>query len=98
MRPVVAEQFHDRLVVEADGGFEDDEQLGRKARPTVAQDHVVGVLNAQAGGAADEVEGVEQFLNVEESDVPGMFLRGECGLESIGGAAMASAGVVENDG
>jgi len=98
LRPVVAQQFHNRLVVEADGGFEDDEQLGREARPAVAQDHVVGVLNAEAGRAADEIEWIEQFLNVEESDVPGMFLRGECGLESVGGAAMASASVVEDDG
>jgi len=69
-----------------------------KARPAFAQDQVVGVLNAQAGGAPNQVEGIEQFLNVEKTDVPGMFLAGERGSERVGGTLMSSAGVVKNDG
>jgi hypothetical protein len=98
LRPISAEQFHDRRMVETDGRLKNDQELGREARPAFAEDQVVGVLNAEAGGAANQVEGIEQFLNVEKSDVPGMFLAGESGFESVGGAPMSSASVVENDG
>ena len=58
---------------------------------------VVGVLNAQAGGATKEVEGIEQLLNVEKADVPRMLLPGESTFESVGCTLMSSAGVVKND-
>ena len=85
-------------MVETDGRLQNDQQLRREARPAFAQDQVVGVLNAQAGGATNQVEGIEQLLNVEKSDVPGMFLAGERGFEGFRRAAMSSAGVVKNDG
>ena len=85
-------------MVNADRSLQNDQELRREARPAFAQDEVVGVLNAQAGGATKQVEGIEQFLKVEESDVPRMFLARESGFEGFCCAAMSSAGVVENDG
>jgi hypothetical protein len=84
-------------MVETDGPLQKDQELRREARPASAEDQVVGVLNAQARGATKQVEGIEQFLNVEEADVPRMFLPGESGFESVRCTLMSSAGVVEND-
>jgi hypothetical protein len=97
LRPVSSERFHDWRVVGADRPLQNDQKLRREARPAFAQDQVVGVLNAQARGAAKQVEGIEQFLNVEEGDVPRMFLPGKRGFESVRCTLMSSAGVVEND-
>ena len=97
LRPVGAERLHDRRMVGTDGPLQNDQQLRCKAGPAFAEDQVVGVLNAQAGGAANQVEGIEQFLNVEETDVPWIFLLGKSVFESLCGALMSSAGVVKND-
>ena len=78
--------------------LEDGQELDGEARPALAENQVVGVLNADAGGAANKVEGIEEFLDVEESDFPRVFLSRERRLESIGGALMSAAGVVEDDG
>jgi hypothetical protein len=69
-----------------------------KASPPFAQDQVVGVLNAQAGGAANQVQRIEQLLNVEEANVQGIFLGGESGFESFRGALMSSTSVMKNNG
>ena len=98
LRPVGSERFHDWRMVGADRPLQNDQKLRREARPAFAQDQVVSVLNAQAGGATKQVEGIEQLLKVEKSDLPRMFLAGESGFESFCCAAMSSAGVVENDG
>ena len=81
-----------------DRSLKDKQELGREAGPAFAQNQVVGVLNAQACGATNKVEGIEQFLNVENAHVPGMFLAGESGFESVRCTLMSSASVVENDG
>ena len=78
--------------------LQNDQELARKARPAFAENQIVGVLNAQAGRAANQVEGIEQLLDVEKSDIPGVLLGGESGFEGIRGTLMSSAGVVENDG
>ncbi len=98
LRPVSAECFHNRRMVETDGSLQNEQQLLCEARPAFAQDQVVGVLNAQTRGATNQVEGIEQFLNVEKSDFPWMFLPRESRFESVCCAAMSSAGMVENDG
>ena len=74
LRPVRPEQFHDRRMVDANRPLQHHQQLRRKTRPAFAQDQIVSVLNAQAGGAANQVERIEQFLNVEKSDIPRMLL------------------------
>ena len=85
-------------MVKTNGPLQNHEELRRKARPAFAEDQVVGVLNAQARGATNQVEGIEQFLNVEKIDVPGVCLAGERGFESVRCTLMSSAGVVKNDG
>ena len=85
-------------MVGADRPLQNDQELRREARPAFAQDQVVGVLNAQAGGATKQVEGIEQLLNVEETDIPRICLAEKRGFESVSRAAMSTAGVVENDG
>jgi hypothetical protein len=64
----------------------------------VAQDQVVGVLNAQPGGAAKEIEGIKQLLEIEKGDVPGIILRRESAAQRSGGIAVAASGMVKNDG
>ena len=54
-------------------------------------------MNAEAGGAADEVEGIEVLLDVEEGDVPGAVLRGENGFEGFRSVAVPAAGVMIDD-
>jgi len=97
LRPMISQQRHDRGVADTDRSFEQDQELRRETGPAFAEDCIVGVLYAQAGGAANQVQRIEQFLNVEELDAPWMLLRGESELEGFGCAAMSSARVVEND-
>ena len=85
-------------MIKTDGGLQNDEKLGRETRPPSAEDQVVGVLNSQARRPTNHIERIEQFLNIENADVPGMFLAGESGFEGFGCATMASASVMENDG
>ena len=85
-------------MIKADGALQNDQKLGREARPASTEDQVIRVLNSQARGPTKQVEGIEQFLNVENAHVPGMFLAGESGFEGFRCTLMSSAGVVENDG
>ncbi len=85
-------------MVGTDRALKNEQELRREAGPAFAEDQIIGVLNAQAGGATNQVEGIEQFLNVEKADIPGTLLGGESGFEGFRGALMASAGVMVNDG
>ena len=85
-------------MVETYGPFQKHQQLRREARPAFAQNQIVGVLNAQASEAANHVEGIEQLLNVENRDVPGMFLRGKSSFQGVRRTLMPSASVMKNDG
>ncbi len=98
LRPVITQSFHNGAMVEADGRLQNDQKLGGEACPSAPQDLVVSVLNTYTGGSFNQVERIEQLLNVEQADFPGMLLPGERFLESVGGALMTSAGVVINNG
>src|SRR5579862_8293107 len=96
--PIRPQEIDHLCVVNPNRGLQDLEQLRRETGPGLAKDQVVCVLDVEASDAASDVEGGEQFLNVKQAHVPGMLLIGECIFEGVGRAAMASAGVVENDG
>src|SRR5712692_621046 len=85
-------------MVETDGPLQNEQQRRRETRPAFAQDQVVSVLNAQARGATNQIEWIEQLLNVEKADFPRLFLGGENRFESFRCTLMSSARVVENDG
>src|SRR6266478_6253385 len=85
-------------MVQMDRSLKDKQELRREAGPAFAQNQVVGVLNAEACGATNKVDGVEQVLNVENAHCPRMVLAGESGFEGVRCTLMSSASVVENDG
>lgn len=76
--PIRSQRLHDRGMVEANRSLKDAEELRRKSRPATAQNLVVGVLDSDAGEAAQQIEGIEQFLYVEKSDIPRAILLSEC--------------------
>jgi len=95
--PISLKGSHDLRMVDVDGCLKNAEELRGEARPAAAEDVVVDLLDANAGEAAHEVEGVEELLEVEELDLPGIGLRGEGAADGIGGVAMAAASVMKDD-
>jgi hypothetical protein len=85
-------------VVEPDRSLKDAKKLGRKSRPAPAQDLVVGVLNPYAGEAPKQIEGVEQFLDIEKTYFPRMRLLAECASHRFRCVSVAAAGMVIDDG
>ena len=75
-RPVLPQRLDDRPVIEMDRSLQNAEKLRSKARPAAAQDLVVDILDSYTRRAANQVERIEQFLDIEELDLPGMILRG----------------------
>src|ERR1700678_4506463 len=97
LRPISTERFHDRRLVGADRSLQKNQQLRRNTGPAFSQDQVIDILNAQARRAAHQVEGIKQFLKVEKSNLPGIFLFAESGPERIRSATMSAAGMMVND-
>src|SRR5256885_1455809 len=98
LRPVGTQSFHNRAMVPADGPLQNDQKLRSEARPPPPQDLVVDVLNTESGSPANQVQRIKQLLDIEETDLPGIFLPGERFLESVSGALMPPARVMINDG
>jgi hypothetical protein len=84
-------------MIQTDEGLQNDEELGRGARPAFAQNQVVGIFNMQSCDAAQKVDGRKQVLDIEQGHVPRLGLRGKRGFQGIGCTAMAAAGVVEHN-
>lgn len=96
--PVRSQEAYHAAVSGADRALEEHKKLGCEPCPALSQDQVVNVFNMEAGGTAHDIQGSEQFLNVEKANIPGYSLGGEFISEGLGRTAMASAGVMENDG
>src|SRR5579862_2615 len=96
--PVDLKRLNNLRVVDANRTLQDQQKLRREPRPAAAQNLVVGVLNSYAGKTQKEVEGIEQFLNIEERDVPGMLLLRKRALYRLGCVAVSASSVVKNDG
>ena len=66
---------------------------GTAERPSVLQHVVVDVLYAQARGPANDIDGIEQFLEVNQFGIPRKLLLLDDLLEGGGRGAVAAAGV-----
>ena len=82
-------------VQQADEKLQHAHGLRGAERPAFLQHQVVEVLHAQAGQLAHPVDGVEQFLQVHQPDIPSaLFFHHQA--ESLGGGAVAAARIKEN--
>jgi hypothetical protein len=91
------EEFDHWAVESFDRGLEDAEEGGGAEGPAVLEERVVLLLNADAGEAAEDVELVGEFLELDEVDLPRALLLGDDGLESYGGVAVSATGVMKKD-
>src|SRR6266853_3418681 len=57
--PITSQRPDDRRVIRPDRSLQNDQQVRRDACPPLAQDQIVSVLNAQTGGAANQVERIQ---------------------------------------
>ena len=79
---------------QADHPVHADHQLRRAQRPALLEQQVVNVLQAQAGELAEDVHGVQHFLQVDQADFERPSSAAPSpGLQRIGRGAMAAAGV-----
>ena len=98
LRPVIPQNPDDARMVQLDGALKKGQQGRRKPGPPLLQDQVVAILNAQARGAMDKVNRIQQFLQVQKLDVPGMILLFEDCLQGPGGTPVSAARIVKNYG
>jgi hypothetical protein len=73
------------------------QQAGGPERPTIAQQGVVLLLDANTGDAPQDVQAVGQLLELHELHLPGTILLLDDGFQGKCGVAMAAAGVVKNN-
>ena len=95
--PELFEEAHKRAMKQANGRLQQAQKVDAAESPAILQQHVVLLLNANAGELAQDVELVGEFLELDELDLPGALLLGGDGLQSNGGVAVATAAVMENN-
>ncbi len=79
------------------GALKKGEQRRREPRPTLSEEQIVAVLNSQARGSVNKVNRLQQFLQVQKVDVPGMILGLKEGLQRSGSTAVSTTCVMKND-
>ena|SRR5690242_19816792 len=84
-------------MIDADDEVHRGGELRRSQRPAFFQEQVVDVLQAESGVLAEDIERVEHFLKVDQTDVPRALLLLDDRLQRIGGGAMAAAGVEKDE-
>src|SRR5271166_403143 len=73
------------------------QHLGGSDGPAFFQQFVIDILHPDAGEFANDVERSENVLQVDQPDLPGAVLFLDNGIESVGGAPVAAAGIKENE-
>ena len=96
-RPILPQNANDPRVMQLYGALKEGEQRRRKSRPTFSQEKIIAVLNSQPCGPVNKVNRIQQFLQVQKVNVPGMILGLEHCLQCSGGAAVSTTCVVKND-
>src|SRR6266404_7218647 len=80
---------------ESNGRLKKAQQVHATERPPVLQQHVVLLLNADAGQPAQHIKTVRELLKLDELDLPRpLLLRNNC-LQRHGGIAMSATRIVE---
>ena len=83
-------------MVQANDPVHAGEQILRPERPSAGEHTVVDVLHPNAGDFAEDVEGLEYFLQVQQTNIPVASLLLNDTLQRVGGAAVAAPGVKED--
>src|SRR5258708_36498992 len=94
--PELFEEAHERAMKDANGRLQQAQKINAAESPAILEQHVVLLLNADAGELPQDVELVGELLELDELDLPGAFLLGGDGLQSNGGVAVTAAAVMEN--
>jgi len=85
-------------MVEPDHAMHELQTLRRAQGPALRQHLVIDVFQAQAGDLAEDVQRIEDFLQIDQADLPSLargrpVLRIDHRFQRHGRGAMASAGV-----
>jgi hypothetical protein len=89
--PEPFEQADGLRVEEADHPVHADHELRRTKRPTFLQQQVVNILQAQTGHLAEDVHGVQNFLQVDHADFKRLLLLLHHLAQGIGCRPVAAA-------
>jgi hypothetical protein len=68
-------------------------ELGRAERPTFFETEVINVFQPDRGEFSKNVEWIEKFLEIDETNFPRPLLMVDDCFERVGGGAMATARV-----
>jgi hypothetical protein len=80
-------------MVDADDLVHRPRQLRRPERPAFLETEVINVFEPDGGEFSKNVEGIQQFLQIDESNFPRPLLMFDDCLERVGGGAMTTARV-----
>src|SRR6202022_1719369 len=83
--PELFEEAHERAMKDANGRLQQAQKIDAAESPAILQQHVVLLLNANAGELAQDVKLIGELLELDELDLPGALLLGGDGLQSNGG-------------
>ncbi len=95
--PEFLEQPHLAAVIEAYQAVHQHGGLRRTEGPAFLQHHVVDVLHPDASVLAENIEGVENFLEIYQADFPLPSLLLDDGLQGVGSRPVPAASVKEDE-
>ena len=62
-------------MVQSDHSMHEPEALGRAERPSLRQHQVVNIFQANSGDFPENIHGMQDFLQIHQSNFPRSFLR-----------------------
>ena len=95
--PILFQHLDHLAVIDPQQQVHRGQHLGRAQRPALFQQFVVDILHPDAREFANDVERGQNVLQIDQPDLPGAVLILDNGIESVGGAPVAAAGIKENE-
>ena len=94
----VAAQLADQgFMAEANQGLQNAQLLGQAQSPPSSQPHVIVVFRFDAGGSAKYILGIQDFEEIDETNMPTPVLLADRHLERGCGRALSASGVDVNE-
>jgi hypothetical protein len=96
LSPKLLQQLHLCAMVDTDDLVHSPGELRRAERPTFFETEVINVFQPDRGELPKNVEWIEKFLEIDETNFPRPLLLFDDCFERVGGGAMATARVEVN--
>lgn len=96
LHPMLLEEPHDRPMVHANHRVHESQTLRRAQSPALRQHFVINVLQAEVRDFAEHIQGIEEFLEIRQTDFPRPALLFDDGFERRRRGAVSSSGIEEH--